>query len=91
MRGVGTYNGVASLLDEHDAKLLDVQLSLSRADAEGTRWFGSVRDAQAVIDLNGRDVIIELPSGTRGRAHVEIDLTNDDPRVRLVGSGSSPV
>ena len=88
---MGTFNGVASLLDEHDAKLLDVHMSLASADAEGTRWFGSVNDAEAVIDLNGRDVIIELPSGTRGRAHVEIDLTVDAPTVRLVGSGSSPV
>ena len=49
---MGTYSGVASLLDEHDAKLRDVQLSLSRADAEGSRWFGSVMDAHAFIDLD---------------------------------------
>ena len=91
--GVGTYNGVASLLDEHDANLADVQLTLATADATGTRWFGSVRHDAAVIDLDGRDVVIQLPTGTRGHATVQIDLTDDggEPRIRLIGAGPAPV
>lgn len=90
IRDVGTYNGVASLLDEHDAKLVDVRLTLATADDAGLRWFGSTND-QAVIDLNGHEVTIELPAGTRGRAMVDIDLSGDEPRIRLVGSGPAPV
>ena len=89
---MGTYNGVASLLDEHDAKLFDVQLTLATTDNTGTRWFGSVRSDDAVIDLNGHDVIVQLPTGTRGHATVQIDLTDgEEPRIRLVGSGPAPV
>lgn len=91
MRGVGTYNGVASLLDEHDAKLADVQLTLASTDNTGLRWFGSVRNDENVIDLDGHEVVIQLPAGTRGRATVEIDLTGDEPLIRLVGTGPAPV
>jgi hypothetical protein len=88
---MGTYVGVASLLDQHDDKLGDVRVTLATADAEGIRWFGSVINDDVVIDLNGQEVTIQLPAGTRGRAMVEIDLTGDEPRVRLVGSGPAPV
>jgi hypothetical protein len=88
---VGTYNGVASLLDEHDAKLADVQLTLATTDDTGLRWFGSVRNNDTMIDLNGQEVVIQLPAGTRGTATVEIDVTGDEPGIRLVGSGPAPV
>ena len=88
---MGSYVGAASLLDQNDDKLADVQLTLASANAEGTRWFGSVQNDDTVIDLNGIEVIIQLPAGTRGRAMVEIDLTGDEPRIRLVGSGPAPV
>jgi hypothetical protein len=88
---MGTYVGVASLLDQHDDKLADVRVTLATADAEGVRWFGSMPNDDAIIDLDGQEVIIELPAGTRGRAVIEIDLTGDEPRVRLVGSGPAPV
>jgi hypothetical protein len=89
---VGTYSGVASLLDEHDAKLADVQLTLATTDSSGAVWFGSVRNDDTVIDLNGHDVVIQLPTGTRGHATVQIVLTDGEaPRIRLFGCGPAPV
>ena len=87
---MGTYVGAAALLDEQDAKLADVRVTLARADVDGERWFGSVQGLEG-IDLDGHDVIVELPAGFRGQARVEIDLTGDAPVVRLVGTGPAPI
>ena len=89
-RGVGTYVGAAALLDG-DTGTFDVRVTLARADAEGSRWFGSVQGLDEHVDLDGHDVVVQLPSGARARANVVIDLTEDVPHVRLVGAGPSPV
>jgi len=88
---VGPYNGLATVLDEHEAKLMDVHVTLVCADAANDRWFGSVREAAAMTELGGHEVIVELPTGARGRVNVEIDLSGDESRVRLVGTGPTPI
>jgi hypothetical protein len=90
-RAVGSYVGAAVLLDDHNAKLADVQVSLATADAAGERWFGSVQGLEGHGELNGADVVIELPAGLTGKAKVVIDLTGDEPLIRLIGSGPAPV
>jgi len=87
---MGTYVGVASLVDEVRGTF-DVQVTLARADADGTRWFGSVQGLDDHLELDGQHVVVRLPSGAKGKADVVIDLTEDVPHVRLVGSGPSPV
>jgi hypothetical protein len=87
---VGTYVGAASLLDERDGKRADVRVTLARADVDGERWFGSVQGLEGT-DLDGQDVVVELPAGFSGHARVVIDLTGDAPLVRLVGTGPAPV
>ena len=89
IRGMGAYVGVASLLDGNDAKVADVRVTLSAADVD--HWFGTVQGLDESLDLDGRDVVVELPAGVRGRARVVIDLTGEVPIVRLVGTGASPV
>ena len=91
MSAVGHYVGAAILLDDHNDKLADVQVSLSTADASGDRWFGSVQGVGADSGLDGRDVVIQLPAGLTGKAKVVIDLTTDEPLIRLIGSGPAPV
>jgi len=88
---VGSYVGSAILFDDHNAKLADVQVSLATADAAGERWFGSVQGFDGHDELNGADVVIELPAGLTGRAKVVIDLTREEPLIRLIGSGPAPV
>ena len=88
---MGTYVGIAELLDHDDAKLADVRVTLARADAEGEHWFGAVEGLDDHLELDGQDVIVQLPVGSRGHARVVIDLTGDVPVVRLVGSGPAPV
>jgi hypothetical protein len=78
-------------LDDHNAKLADVQVSLATADASGERWFGSVQGFDGHDELDGHDVVIELPAGLSGKAKVVIDITGDEPLVRLIGSGPAPV
>jgi hypothetical protein len=87
---MGTYVGVASLVDG-DTGTFDVRVSLARADANGERWFGSVQGLDEHLELDGHDVFVELPTGARGLANIVIDLTEDVPHVRLVGSGPSPI
>jgi len=88
---VGAYVGTAVLLDDHDAKLADVRVSLASADAAGDRWFGSVQGLAEDLKLDGTDVFVELPAGNRGKARVVIDLTGAEPLVRLVGNGPAPI
>jgi hypothetical protein len=87
---MGAYVGSAVLLDSHQEKLADVQVSLASASAEGDRWFGSVQGDIALLD-DGAEVLVELPAGMRGRARLWIDLTVDPPVIRLSGSGASPI
>lgn len=87
---MGTYVGAAALLDV-GTEPVDVRVTLSRADADGERWFGSVQGLEEHLELDGHDVWIELPTGVRGRANVIIDLTTDVPHVRLVGAGPAPI
>jgi hypothetical protein len=88
---VGSYVGSAVLLDGHNDKLADVQVSLATADATGERWFGSVQGLVGHPELDGHEVIIELPAGLTGKAKVVIDLTGPEPLIRLIGSGPAPV
>jgi hypothetical protein len=88
---VGSYVGTAVLLDDHNDKVADVRVSLARADADGDRWFGSVQGLDPELDLDGHDVFVELPVGSKGRAKVVIDLTGAEPLIRLVGTGPAPV
>jgi hypothetical protein len=88
---VGSYVGAAVLLDDHNAKLADVQVSLATADATGERWFGSVQGLDGHPELDGHEVTIELPAGLTGKAKVVIDLTGAEPLIRLIGSGPAPV
>lgn len=90
MRRMGTYVGTASLVDD-ETRTFDVRVSLASADADGTRWFGSVQGLEEHPELDGKDVIVELPTGARGRANVVIDLTEDVPHIRLVGAAPSPI
>ena len=90
IRGVGTYVGSASLVDA-ETGTFDVRVTLASADASGTKWFGSVQGLDAAADLDGHEVIVQLPTGATGRANVMIDLTEDVPHIRLVGSGHSPI
>lgn len=87
---MGTYVGAASLLDE-GAGTIAVRVTLARADVDGERWFGSVQGLEEHLELDGHDVVVQLPTGARGTANVVIDLTGDEPHVRLVGTGPSPV
>jgi len=87
---VGTYVGTASLVDG-DTSTFDVRVTLARADADGSRWFGSVQGLENHLELDGHDVTVELPSGARAKANIVIDLTEDVPHIRLVGSGPSPI
>src|SRR5688572_13277297 len=57
---VGAYVGAASLLGDDNESLAEVTVSLARADANGERWFGSVQGLDLGLDLDGRDVIIQL-------------------------------
>ena len=86
----GSYVGTASLVDQLDGLHSDVTVTLARADAEGTRWFGSVQGL-ADLERDGHDVVIELPNGARGKGRLEIDLTGDVARVRIVGAGPAPI
>lgn len=88
---MGSYVGSASLVKVDGSHVADVRVSLSTADAAGERWFGYV-DApdDAVATLDGLEVVLELPSGTCSRARVVIDLTAEEPLVRLVGRGIVP-
>jgi hypothetical protein len=88
---VGSYFGAAVLFDEEHTKLADVQVSLATADAAGERWFGSVQGLEGHGELNGTEVVIELPAGLTGKAKVVIDLTGEEPLIRLIGSGPAPV
>jgi hypothetical protein len=90
MRHVGTYVGTASLVDG-ETGTIDVRVSLASAAADGSRWFGSVQGLEDHVELDGHDVVIQLPTGAKGRANVVIDLTQDVPHARLVGAGPSPV
>ena len=82
--------GTASLVDG-DTATFDVRVTLARADADGSRWFGSVQGLENHLELDGHDVTVELPSGARAKANIVIDLTEDVPHIRLVGSGPSPI
>ena len=86
---MGTYVGTATILDE-DVRLGEVRVTLGTPDEFADRWVGVVQGIDA-IDLDGREVVIELPSGQLGKARVEIDLTRDDPVIRLVGTSPSPI
>src|SRR5687768_7074617 len=88
---MGTYVGSATLLDEGDGTVIDVRVSLSTADARGERWFASVEGFDVDLEDNGRDVVVSLPAGTQARARLVVDITGDDPVVRLVGTSRSPV
>ena len=86
---MGTYVGTATILDE-DVRLADVRVTLGSTDEFAERWVGVVQGIDA-IDLDGREVVIELPTGMHGKARVEIDLTRDEPVIRLVGTSPSPI
>lgn len=89
---MGSYVGTAVLRGDNDDKLADVRVTLARADVSGDRWFGSVQGLDPTIpDLDGLEVVVELPAGLRGRARVVLDITGDVPLVRLVGMGAAPV
>ena len=90
IRAVGTYVGAASLVDG-ETGTFDVQVTLARADADGSRWFGSVQGLEEHAEMDGHDVVIHLPSGAKAKANIVIDLTEDVPHVRLVGAGPSPI
>lgn len=87
---MGTYVGSASLVDD-ETGTFEVRVSLASADPDGTRWFGSVQGLEEHPELDGKDVIIELPTGARGRANIVIDITEDVPHIRLVGTAPSPI
>lgn len=87
---MGTYVGSAVLRDDDEGELATVSVALARADPTGERWFGSVQGLDDAL-LDGRLVVVELPSGVRGRAEVMIDLTGVEPVIRLVGRGAAPV
>ena len=88
---MGAYDGKAALIDQEHGRLDDVHVSLATADPMGEKWFGTVRGEFGHPELDGHDVIIELPAGMSGKVKVQIDLTRDDPVVRLIGSGPAPV
>ena len=88
---MGTYVGSATLLDEGDGTVIDVRVSLSTADFLGERWFASVEGLDVDLEDNGRDVVVSLPAGTQARARLVVDITGDEPVVRLVGTSRSPV
>lgn len=89
---MGTYVGTATLLDQQDGTQADVRVSLAAADNFGERWFGTVQGLTGEgLTLDGHEVIVELPAGTRSRAKVMIDLTGKEPVVRLIGTGRAPV
>lgn len=89
-QAMSTYVGVASLVDG-ESGTFDVRVTLARADADGSHWFGSVQGMEEHLELDGHQVTVQLPTGARGHANVVIDLTEDVPHVRLVGSGPSPI
>jgi hypothetical protein len=89
---MGTYVGSATLLDEGDGTVVDVRVALSTADPFGEKWFASVEGlADVGADFDGRDVLVSLPAGTKARARVVVDITGDEPVIRLVGTSRSPV
>jgi hypothetical protein len=91
-QGMGTYVGSATLTDEHEGTLAEVTVTLATADALGERWFGSVQGlAGNGTAIDGREVVVALPSGISGKARVVIDLTGPEPVVQLVGTGRAPV
>lgn len=87
---VGTYTGSAVLLDEQQREISVAQVSLATTDLVEGGWRGYAYG----IDLtaqDGHEIVVELPHGTSGRARVVIDLTADEPIVRLVGLGAGPI
>ena len=91
-QAMGTYVGTATLLDQQDGTQADVRVSLAAADNFGDRWFGTVQGLTGEgLTLDGHEVLVELPAGTRSRARVVIDLTGKEPVVRLIGTGRAPV
>lgn len=87
---MGTYVGAASLVND-ETGTLHVRVTLASATADGSRWFGSVQGLDEHLDMDGSDVVVQLPSGATARANIVIDLTEGIPHVRLVGAGPSPV
>lgn len=86
---MGTYVGTATIIDE-DVQIADVRVTLGSTDEYAEHWVGVVQGLDAG-DLDGREVMVHLPTGQQGRARVVIDLTRDEPVIRLVGVSPSPV
>ena len=86
---MGTYVGTATILDQ-DVRIADVKVTLGSTDVYADKWVGVVQGLDAK-DLAGREIVLHLPTGQEAKARVEIDLTRDEPVIRLVGVSPSPI
>ena len=87
---MATYVGSAVLLDADDVQIGSAQVSLATIDVSAGTWQGYAHGIDPAL-LQGREVIVTLPTGTKGRARVVVDLTAEKPVIRLIGIGPGPL
>ena len=87
---MGTYVGAAVLLDADDSQIGSAQVSLATIDVSDGTWQGYAHGIDPAL-LEGREITVTLPTGTKGRARVVIDLTGANPVIRLIGIGPGPL
>jgi hypothetical protein len=83
---VGTYVGSAVLLDENEEQIACAEVSLASINVSDGTWQGYVHGVDAGL-LDGREITVALPGGTKGHARVIVDLTGSSPIIRLKGVG----
>jgi hypothetical protein len=88
---VGSYVGVATLLDEHRQAIGDAKVTLASVGSTDGGWFGNVQADLAGLVRDGDRLVVKLPGGLEGRVRVTIDLTGEQPVIRLRGIGRSPI
>lgn len=74
------------LLDEHEQPITNAEVSLASIDVSDGTWQGYVHGVDAEL-LDGREITVALPGGTKGHAQVIVDLTGQSPVIRLKGVG----
>ena len=87
---MGTYVGSAVLLDENEEQIASAEVSLASIDVTDGTWQGYVHGVDADL-LEGREITVALPGGTKGHAQVIVDLTGTSPIIRLKGVGRGPL
>ena len=87
---MGTYVGSAVLLDENEQQITNAEVSLASINVSDGTWQGYVHGIDASA-LDGREVTVALPGGTKGHAKVIVDLTGSSPIIRLKGVGPGPL